>query len=400
MLSTLFLTGLTTFPMPVLGATWIVDDDAGPGVDFTSIQAAVDAASPNDVVLVRAGAYAAPTISKGLRVVGDGAAAISGVLRVQQTPSGSIAVVSGLRSTNGNGHGVLVASCAGSVVAEDLEASFYGVTDSFDVRVRGNLAPAGGTTLQSTSSRVEVVECAFRGAAGPDQFCGLPFDPTGQSAAVVDGGELHAARSSFEGGDGGDSTCGDLGLVEPGGDGGHGVVVFGGATALVTGVASNALAGGDGGWSFLYGDASDGRGVFAWSSSSARVSGATVESTGTSGTGVVTTATPADPTLRMLELPAPGVNLTLRLTAPAGATAELRVGGAPAVVPVGGLEEDVLVGRAQSIPMGVVPAGGVLGANFRIPAHWPRGSVAFAQAVVTYPGGEVRRTHSVPLVVR
>ena len=34
------------------GATWIVDDDGGAGVDYTTIQAAVDAASPGDTIEV------------------------------------------------------------------------------------------------------------------------------------------------------------------------------------------------------------------------------------------------------------------------------------------------------------------------------------------------------------
>jgi parallel beta-helix repeat protein len=38
-------------------AVWIVDDTPGKHVDFTSIQAAVDAASPGDTILVRPGTY-------------------------------------------------------------------------------------------------------------------------------------------------------------------------------------------------------------------------------------------------------------------------------------------------------------------------------------------------------
>ena len=37
--------------------TWIVDDDGGPGVDFTDIQPAIDAAAPGDLIVVRNGDY-------------------------------------------------------------------------------------------------------------------------------------------------------------------------------------------------------------------------------------------------------------------------------------------------------------------------------------------------------
>lgn len=39
------------------GATWVVDDDGGAGVDYTTIQAAADAASAGDTIEVRGGSY-------------------------------------------------------------------------------------------------------------------------------------------------------------------------------------------------------------------------------------------------------------------------------------------------------------------------------------------------------
>ena len=54
-------------------STWIVDDDGGPGV-FTTIQGAVDAASPGDLVWVRDGTYDGFLLSKGLTIRADGSA--------------------------------------------------------------------------------------------------------------------------------------------------------------------------------------------------------------------------------------------------------------------------------------------------------------------------------------
>ncbi len=57
--------GITTLAIPLLlasactaaGATWTVDDSGGAGVNFTTIQAAVDAASPGDTIKVASGTY-------------------------------------------------------------------------------------------------------------------------------------------------------------------------------------------------------------------------------------------------------------------------------------------------------------------------------------------------------
>jgi hypothetical protein len=287
------------------------------------------------------------------------------------------------------------------VVVDDLQAWRVVITESADVRVRGNLTLSGFAILDCTNSRVEVVECTFHSWDAIDQFCGWPIDPTGQPGARVDGGALHAARSSFHGGNGGDSWCPDTGLIEPGGAGGPGIVLWNhSAQLLLTGIPANELVGGIGGWAYSYGFASDGAGLNVSTTCSARVSGVTIASQSTSGTGSITTAVPSDPTVRLIGVPTPGANLTLRVNAPAGSSAHMRVGAQPVVVPVGGLEEDDLVARAQTFALGTVPPTGVLGFNLPIGAHWPRGTTIFAQALVTLPGGEVRRTHSIPIVVR
>lgn len=78
--------------------TWIVDASGGPGVDFTDIQPAVNAATDGDVILVRAGAYTAVQIAgKGLSVLGaqDVRAAdlrITGVAAAQRVVVADLAV--------------------------------------------------------------------------------------------------------------------------------------------------------------------------------------------------------------------------------------------------------------------------------------------------------------------
>jgi parallel beta-helix repeat protein len=54
--------------------TWVVDDDGGAGVDYTTIQAAVDAASAGDTIEVRGGTYIENVdVDKRLTLIGDGA---------------------------------------------------------------------------------------------------------------------------------------------------------------------------------------------------------------------------------------------------------------------------------------------------------------------------------------
>ncbi|MBL8860581.1 MAG: hypothetical protein JNK02_01095 [Planctomycetes bacterium] len=407
MLHILALTGLTTFPLPILGRTWTVDDTPGPGVDFATLQAAFDAAAPNDVILVQPGAYAGGVLAKGLRVVGQGDPVVSGLLRIEGLPPRALAVVSGLRgATLTSSLMVRVADSPGTVVLEDVTLGGLAVLDAADVRLRGIEPALARARLEITRARVEAVECTFRGEDGPNQWCGTPADPTGlPGARLFQGGILHAARSSFFGGMGGNSGCPDLGLVEPGGDGGGGISVWGTTGApcelLVSGVATDLLTGGLGGWSSLYGQASAGHGIDLYSCS-ARISGVTVASTYVYPSPPSTIATPAlpDPTMRLLEVPTAGTNLTFRVVAPPGANARMSLGALPVVVPIGGVEEDVLVARAQSFELGTVPPSGVQGFNFALPAAWPAGTTFFAQATLTYPGGELRRTHSIPVVVR
>lgn len=51
------------------GQVLVVDDDGGPGVDYTKLQAAVDAAAEGALILVHPGSYAGFTVfAKGLEI--------------------------------------------------------------------------------------------------------------------------------------------------------------------------------------------------------------------------------------------------------------------------------------------------------------------------------------------
>lgn len=411
MLPVLLLTSTLTIPLPVLGHTWVVDDTPGPGVDFTTLQAAFDAAQTNDVILVQPGSYLGGTIRRGFRVIGQGGPQIRSWLTIDAVPAGWPVVVSGLRHGTG-GPTALVAdvrNCLATVVVDDVEALSFNVIGSRDVRVHERPVSSTRARLALDSSRVEVAGGSFDGFHGFNSGCdwlGPGWITDGFPACDAAGAELHLSRASFRGGDGGDTTCWDQGGLVPCGIGGTGVELRNGATARIAGRADHVLDGGAGGTETFTGHppsastCPDGIGLVVVSGSAARSSGVTIDGVGVSGGSHVASAVP-DPTLRLLEPVFPGSTATLRVAAPPGASARLAIGALPVVQAVGGaLDEDVLVARGRAIDLGVVPSNGVLGWNLEVPATWPAGTVVFAQATVELPGGETRRTNSVPIVVR
>jgi hypothetical protein len=73
---------------PALATTYVVDDNGGPGVDFTTISAAVAAAQPGDLILVLDGTYSGFTLTKGLTVMGSGVVTVQGAIEIANVPAG------------------------------------------------------------------------------------------------------------------------------------------------------------------------------------------------------------------------------------------------------------------------------------------------------------------------
>ncbi|MCB9898186.1 MAG: hypothetical protein H6825_09305 [Planctomycetes bacterium] len=262
-----------------LHADVLTVDDSG-GADFTTIQAAVDAAVDGDFVFVRDGTYQAFTIDdKALTVVIDpdstlGAVQVDGgPSSVKNLSSSRTVVLSFLRfvgafSKPTDEHpGLVVRDCAGSVRVQACQvwggdgkgndptfgeagAPAARVTGSFDVAFLGcqfeggigaarecssgaEIGGAGGPGLLVETSNVWVYDSQVVGGRG-NEGCKEGGDG-GHGARVLAGGSLFASNSAFVAGDGNEAIeflCD--GSPDPfwsSGDGGDALRLAAGATA-------------------------------------------------------------------------------------------------------------------------------------------------------------------------
>lgn len=218
-------------------AVHVVAPVAGPGVDFTNAQAAVDAAAPGDVILFRQGAYGQVTIAgKGITLIADTGAFVqltapfsfSSTMGpqsfhnvVRDLPAGQRVVFRGFWLIRG----LELVDCDGAVWIEDC-----GVAGT---------APA---LRASECERVDVVRGSVNGLHGYVDTAVHTIIPTGDAAWIV-GSHLCAFSTSFVGGDGKDFSVTQLGALPPT-DAGRALVLDSGATAWLE---STTVAGGTGG---------------------------------------------------------------------------------------------------------------------------------------------------------
>ena len=203
----------------------VVDDDAGPGVDFSSVAAAVSAAGEGDTILVRAGNYAGATIvAKSLAISADPDGAevvIEGSMSIEQLSEDQFVSVSGLSidaSTNDFPlHGLLIEDNLGHVWVEDCVISG---TD-----YPGPLSNGSGPGVSAeNAARVTLVRCdVFGGTGGP--FTGIGF-----VGLRVIGSHVRLFDSRLFGG----STVCDVSMGCPGSSA-PGAIMMGGGTAYFEG---------------------------------------------------------------------------------------------------------------------------------------------------------------------
>lgn len=416
---------LTLLALPCVATTWIVDDDGGPGVNFTDIPAALAAASPKDLILVKPGSYSGFTVLQAQTIIGEPGSSSGEVL---------VDMVAGKVLLAGLGTGSLtVRNCAKTVILDGL--TIKGETGPFpgsavlvefspDVRfvdctVTGNAGTFidewGSNAMRVEGSRVELTGSNLQGGGGGNTTC-FEGGSGGDGLRMLNASTVHAARSSVRAGKGGNTKA--VGCVADAGDGGDAIRATGGGALILSGLTGDEIAAGDGGSMSLgsLGYCGDGGDAINLCATPLRRSGVTqIRGSagcggffgGDDGQGVVlgcgatqTFGNPADPTLERLNTPAPGAPVFLEVQGDPGAVATLFLSRLPQVQPTAGAVGDLLLAKMRTISLGVIPASGFITKTINLPPSWPTGMLVMAQAECLYPGSELRRTNSVPLILR
>jgi hypothetical protein len=391
---------------PSPGNVLVVDDDGS--APFATIQTAVDAAQDGDVVLVRSGTYARVEIrGKALVVVGDLGAAVQvqGGIRVVDLAANETVVLAHLRSTGATSSGwefspgLDLSNDAGSVrveacvVAGAESGSAHGVRARAcaDVAligcdVRGGAASGLNQRIgsdgiaASQSSVVTAHGCVVRGGNGQPGSCALGIGHDGGDGGDVNGAFLFSSGSSFTGGSGGNMGYGSSFSCPGAGWGGDGLLAHGATVRLLDSVATGGLPGLCNGSSCGFSCCDNGYfgsdrsgGTFSDLVGDAR----SVSTTSPGHAGATTTITLGG---------APGDQVTL-LIANATAPAEFVPGwNGMLLVP-----RPRIGGATRVVQAGAIPASGVLGVGFVLPAPAQPGIARtfFVQALFRDPLGRL-----------
>ncbi len=207
-------------------AIWIVDANNGPGTNFTTISAAVAAASPGDRILVRAGNYFENVaVTSGITIVGWNAtqypmivpsnpslAAIHGQVSVQNVPAGQTAVLSGLvilRPGTASDLCFGAAGCVGNLVLDRMVLANGGAVIAAcanviieEMRIRhqpGGLPPIPGMSVYNSRIQGNDLDIAGGDLYGEPNF----FPVAGDAMLILDQSVVCLARPKLIGGSGG-----------------------------------------------------------------------------------------------------------------------------------------------------------------------------------------------------
>lgn len=397
---------------------WIVDAANGPGADFKEIYAAVAAPEVliGDVLAVRAGSYGPFTLDKNLVVIGESGTLVAAPVQIGPLIVLKPAGVVGLRTPY-----LSISGCAGTILIEDVVGlEQVDISGSADVRVVRSpiVAPVStsNTALTIDSSRVEIDSSDLAGGTWPNTWGACPHAPGGGFVGGIallasNSARVHLVESDALGGHAEYQLCPDV----VGGNGRFGIQ-YSASEILIAGGGQCLLRGGAGGpnYYYQYECSYDGPSASAVRGSivPVRTSGATTKVYPyywgihclefTPSAYDCPTVKPAlpDPTLAWIGgTPSVGQSIQLRLTTPAASSITLLAGRKPTVVATPGMIIEELVAPIRSYPLGS-SAGGTLILPFNVPSNSTTGSLLVFQVEITIDPGDVRRTNSIPIVVR
>lgn len=399
-------------------STYVVDDNPGAGVDFTSISVAIAAVAPGDVLLVRAGSYGSFTIDKELTILGASGVSIAAGARIL-----NVAAPDGVRLAELQFTTLEISGCSGpvlcdqvNVIATGLSGASYEpalkVSASSDVRfqrssIRGRSGTSSGDPGRLGAfvdgSRIEFGGCTLRGGSGANFGSDTDGGPGAIALWCRNGARAHLANTRAFGGNGGDA-CGVFCSGQDG-DGGDAVRVEGASTLVISGAPSIELRGGTAG--DTWGNASDGWGVYA-RDSNVRWSGVTIERGDGSSPGLFawssTVFTPAlpDPTLELIGTPNVGQSVQIALSGVPGQNARLQQGNETRLIVDGLSEIERLNNRIRLHPLGAINAAGEASMTATVASSMAPGWTRIFQGLQLDPltGGLDERTNSVFVIVR
>lgn len=403
------LTLLTLFVFsmaPQIQATqYIIDDDGGPGVDFTNIYPAVVAASDGDVLIVRNGTYGSFSLNKALAIVAD-----TGHYpkidwdkhsRIYDIPQGRTAVL--CRFNMPYNCSLRVHDCDGHVMIDDCYIhSGYNAFPALGV-YRSKLVtltrsevsapsvdedmPASYRAIDLEDSTMIVSQCVIEGADGGSVNFGDGLN--GVSAVIAKNSNLFFQSSSARGGHGGESYS--YLPIGYGGDGAPGIYLDKSYLELF-GMDDNVI---EGGWEGM-GPAGMGMIAYAVEAKLSEIvySGCTFKTYGMPDFGLTaSTATEIAPDVPIIRLHGSGQldgYIQPDLHSQPGANFVLFASPIPAANQLGQLHAYLHLHPVVHIPLvgGVIPAEGSIYYSFYLPNDPTlRGSTILFQASFLLPGG-------------
>jgi hypothetical protein len=407
---------------PAHASTYVVDDNGGAGVNFTSIAAAVAASVDGDVLVVRAGSYGAFVLDKALTIVADDGATVGPGSQITSIAAPQGARISGLDFAD-----LKITACNGPVLCDrtDVLGSLSSlaanpvlqIQASVDVRFHRASIVGRNATIEGypgwnaagiTGSRVEFSSCTITGGNGKKFQVYTDGGDGGDGIDCGAGSRVHFARTSVYGGNGAIGCHALCSGID--GEGGEAIYVADNATAIVAGSPSQQIIGGLPGDPNHWYPGEPSWGILVWTLGNLRYSGVTIasgdpsmpgiNSVGGSGVGV-TLAVPPDPTLELLGTPIAGAPLTMRLYATPGTSGRLQQGNQMQVIDDGLATIEKLDNRIRIHPLGPVPASGLIDYALSVPTNWQPGQFRVFQGLEIDPASALllERTNSVPVVV-
>jgi hypothetical protein len=410
-----FLPPLRTFAaaallaVPSFADVYIVDDDGGPGVDFTDLPAATASAAPGDVLLVQPGNYSGFSTANGIAVLGQGDGVhVTSPTFIVGVPAGQVLRLADLDMTTLDFSG-----CSGVVVLDGVTALGNGgstqalfVGDCADVRVIGSKASfsqAGwnsGHGLWSQSARVECVDTKLYGRSGINGSGTSSSGSGGSGVRILSGSRAHLVLCEAKGGSGGPGSI----LCFPffgGGNGGDGIRMETSTLwAMGEPSVSVIVAGAGGSGNPNCSEGFPGFALRLLTGSYMRHSGQSITGAAfVDGTSTLASPPLLDPYLQRFGTAFAGTQVRFNVYGEAGDEVTLFLGRNAVVQPLPGVLVEKLTSEERAFPLGPIPTGGFATFLFNLPPTMTAGFTFYAQARVMRDSQELR-TNSTPVVVR